>query len=385
MRSPLLLSCSRISKPIANPEPVSMMRRLIPILLVSAFLFLLFFFLIFIPLQVEHSYGQASSHLTLGQRYQYALRLFWYDGLLTQPAADSEQFFTVSEGEPTAAIAQRLQETGVILDSGAFLDYLTYTGLDTSIQAGAYQFAPNLSIVDVARSMQDITPLDVTFVVLPGWRIEEIAASLPTSGLVAEPDAFLLAARATLDYPFLDGAPGNEGFFLPDSYILPRSTDADGLVQALVSNFSLHLIPDLETGFSNQGLTVFQAVTLASMVERESVRTEEMPLIASVFLNRLYAGWKLDSDPTVQYAVGFEGNWWPNPLSTVDLEINSPFNTYLYPGLPPAPIANPSLEALNAVAFPSITDYYFFRARCDGSGWHNFSVTIEEHIQNGCD
>lgn len=361
------------------------MRRLIPILLVVAFLFLLFFILIFIPLQVDHSYGQVSSRLTLGQRYQYALRLFWYDGLLTKPSADLGQYFTVSEGEPTAAIALRLQEAGIILDSGAFLDYLTYTGLDTSIQAGAYQFAPNLSIVNVARSMQDITPLDVIFVVLPGWRIEEIAASLPTSGLVAEPAAFIQAARTTLDYPFLAGAPGNEGFFFPDSYILPRSTDADGLVQALVRNFSLHLTPELETGFSNQGLTVYQAVTLASIVERESVQTDEMPIIASVFLNRLYAGWKLESDPTVQYAVGFEGNWWPNPLSAVDLEINSHFNTYLYPGLPPAPIANPSLETLNAVAHPSITDYYFFRARCDGSGWHNFSVTIEEHIRNGCD
>jgi UPF0755 protein len=121
------------------------------------------------------------------------------------------------------------------------------------------------------------------------------------------------------------------------------------------------------------------------MIERESIVHDEMPYIASVFLNRLSAGWKLESDPTVQYAIGFEGNWWPNPLSALDLEIDSPFNTYLIDGLPLAPIANPSLDALRAVANPAVTPYFFFRARCDMSGLHNFAETLEEHINNGCE
>jgi UPF0755 protein len=361
------------------------MRRLIFVLFALTILFVLFFILIFIPMRVERDYGQVSSRLTLGQRYQYALRLFWYDGLLTSPAAGSGQYFTINDGEATYIIAQRLEQTGIILDANAFLDYLIYSGLDTSLQAGGYQFEPAMSMVEVARTMQDLTPLDVTFVVLPGWRMEEIAGSLSTSGLSAESAAFLQSASAPLNYPFLNGASSNEGFLLPDSYILPRATDADGLVKALVRNFSLHLTPELEMGFSNHNLTVFQAVTLASIIERESIMVTEMPLIASVFLNRLSAGWKLDSDPTVQYAVGFEGNWWPNPLSVFDLEYDSLYNTYLYMGLPPAPIANPSLDALNAVVNPTVTNYYFFRARCDGSGWHNFAETIEEHISNGCE
>lgn len=360
------------------------MRRLPLILLALAFLCVLSFALIFVPIQVERLYGPVSSRLTLGQRYEYAMRLFWHDGLLTAPAPGSGQYFTVNDGEPTFAVAERLEATGIIIDAGAFLDYLTYTGLDTSIQAGEYQFDPSISIVDVARAMQDATPLDVTFVILPGWRMEEIAASLPTSGLSAAPDAFLQSARDPLNFPFLDGAFTNEGFLLPDAYILPRTTDADALVEALVRNFALHLTDELETGFANQNLTVYQAVTLASLVERESIVVGEMPLIASVFLNRLNAGWKMESDPTVQYALGFEGNWWPNPLSALDLEIDSPYNTYLNWGLPPAPIANPGLDALRAVANPAFTNYYFFRARCDGSGLHNFSVTLEEHINNGC-
>jgi UPF0755 protein len=120
------------------------------------------------------------------------------------------------------------------------------------------------------------------------------------------------------------------------------------------------------------------------MVEREAVINEEKPLIASVFLNRLALDMKLDSDPTVQYAIGYDPVWWPNPLSLADLEVDSPFNTYKYAGLPPAPIANPGLSALRAVAFPADTPYFYFRARCDGSGYHDFAETFEEHLSNGC-
>jgi UPF0755 protein len=360
------------------------MRRLPLILLSLAILGVLFFVFIFVPTRVERNYGHASPRLSLGQYYQYSLRLFWHDGILTAPSAASGQSFKVNDGEPTFTVAQRLEATGIILSAEAFLDYLIYTGLDTSLQAGDYTFDPNLSIIDVARAMQDATPLDVTFVVLSGWRMEEIAASLPTSGLAATPDAFLSAARTPANFPFLEGASTNEGFLLPDVYILPRATDADALVETLVRNFANHLTDDLETGFSTQGLTVYQAVILASIVERESIVTDEMPFIASVFLNRITYGWKLDSDPTVQYAVGVDGNWWPNPLTAFDLQIDSPYNTYLYSGLPPAPISNPSLDALRAVANPADTDYFFFRARCDGSGLHNFSVTLEEHIQFEC-
>jgi UPF0755 protein len=152
-------------------------------------------------------------------------------------------------------------------------------------------------------------------------------------------------------------------------------------------NFSLHLTVDLREGIARQELDLRQAVTLASLVQREAVVADEGAQIASVFYNRLRAGMKLDSDPTVQYALGYnnaQGTWWTNPLSAIDLQIDSPYNTYIYTGLPPGPIANPSISALRAVAFPAETPYYFFRARCDGSGLHVFSITFEEHLQNGC-
>jgi UPF0755 protein len=217
--------------------------------------------------------------------------------------------------------------------------------------------------------------------------MEEIAASLPTSGLSATPEQFLEVA----DNPhYLDSMPeavSTEGFFYPDAYILPRETNAEGLVEVLTRNFALHITTDLTEGFSRQGLTVYQAVTLASIVEREAIQDEEAPQIASVYLNRLNIGMKLDADPTVQYALGFnpvQGTWWTNPLSVEDLQVASPYNTYGNAGLPPGPISNPGLNALQAVAFPAETPYYYFRARCDGSGLHIYAETFDEHVANEC-
>jgi UPF0755 protein len=218
--------------------------------------------------------------------------------------------------------------------------------------------------------------------------MEEIAAALPTSGLSITPEEFLTTARSPMGgYDYLDGATTTEGFLFPDSYIVGRNATAHEMVNTFVRTFGLRLLPDLRNGFVLQNLTIYQAVTLASTVEREAVQNEERPLIASVYLNRFHLGMKLDADPTVQYAYGYDylgRTWWKNPLDLQDLQFDSPYNTYLYAGLPPAPIANPSLEALQAVAFPAQTNYYFFRAKCDGSGYHDFSETFEEHLGNGC-
>jgi len=142
----------------------------------------------------------------------------------------------------------------------------------------------------------------------------------------------------------------------------------------------------MHAGFANQGLSLYEAVILASIVERETVVDGEQAIIASVFFNRLRQGMMLQADPTVQYALGYNDawGWWKSPLSLEDLNFVSPYNTYLNDALPPGPIANPGLEALKAVAFPEETDYYFFRADCDGSGRHLFTSTFEEHRSNAC-
>ena len=286
------------------------------------------------------------------------------------------------------SIADRLQQNGLISDAGLFRDYLIYTGLDTSIQAGSYDLSPAMSMVDIAHKMHNATSTQVPFVILPGWRMEEIAASLPTSGLNITSDAFLVASKKPrLGFDFLAGAASMEGFLFPDSYILPRVTTTDELIEVLVQNFDLHLTSDLRDGFDRQGLSIYQAVTLASIVQRETVHDDEAPMIASVYVNRLKIGMRLEADPTTQYALGYntaQQTWWTNPLSMDDLKINSPYNTYVTDGLPPTPISNPGLVALRAVAFPAKSSYYYFSARCDTSGYHNFAQTFQEQLQNLC-
>ncbi len=346
--------------------------------------------LLTVPLAAAQKYGAASPRLGVWQRFQSALALLWQGEGLQTPLnpQGGEQPFVVQEGEGAAQVALRLQSDGLIADSGAFRAYLVYAGLDTGIQAGEFLLSPALSPLQIAQALQDATPSQIRFTVLSGWRVEEIAQSLPTSGFAIAPEEFLQAAAnppAGLD--FLPSGAGAEGFLLPGAYTLPREMDAPGLVDFLLKQAALALTPELRAGFARQNLSVYQAVTLASIVQREAVQTAEQPTIASVFLNRLAAGIRLETDPTVQYALGYyppNQTWWKAPLALEDLSIPSPYNTYQIPGLPPAPISNPSLSALHAVAYPAQTPYYFFRARCDGSGLHAFAETYEEHLQNAC-
>jgi UPF0755 protein len=343
-----------------------------------------------IPFSAARTYGPPAESLNGWQRFQYSVALLWYDGQVTRPAdySAAEQPFSVSEGEQAADVAGRLEQAGLVRSAAAFRAYLIYTGLDTGLQAGEYTLSAAFSPVQIAERLQDATPAQVKFIVLPGWRMEEIAASLPTSGFEITPEDFLAAARGTR--PNLDSLPSGanaEGFLFPDVYILPRITQVQPLVDLLLRRFDQALTPEMRDGFARHNLSVYQAVTLASIIQREAVQADEQPIIASIFFNRLAAGMPLQTDPTIQYALGFDaltGSWWKSPLSLDDLKIDSPYNTYANPGLPPGPIDSPSLSALQAVASPADTPYLFFRARCDGSGRHAFAETFDEHLQNGC-
>jgi len=343
--------------------------------------------------RVETAFGPPSPALDPIQRLRLSVQLILQSEQLKQPTnplGDSETF-EIPLGQSPLIIAAQLESLGLISNVGAFINYLTYAGLDTTLQAGEYSLSPASSPVEIAHILQDATPSEVTLSILSGWRMEEIAATLPTSGLGISPEEFISAASVPGRFANLPANyPTNgtlEGFFSPGSYRLPRGTTTDQLITILLDEFNSHLTPELLNGIQNQGLKVHQAVTLAAIVEREAIVGEEMPMIASVFLNRLEIGMPLEADSTVQYARGFnpeQNTWWTNPLSVRDLQFDSPYNTYLYPGLTPGPIANPSLRALRAVGFPAQTPYYYFRATCDESGKHTFSETFEEHLSKNC-
>jgi len=366
------------------------MRRshLILAALIIIFLAAVYLLLGYIPARASLLYGPPARSLSIADRIEYSTRLFSHGDLLViSPNPNGgEQSFRIEQGESIASVSMRLEQSSLIVSAQVFYDYVVYTGLDRTIQSGDHILSPALSIIDLARELQDSTPEEVTFVILPGWRMEEIAASLPTSGLEISPDTFLAAAQNPPQVLDISSS-SMEGFFYPDSYLLPRTTTVDQLLDLIARNFVLHITDDMRAGFAAQGLDLYQAVTLASIVERESIQDDEQALIASVFLNRLNVGMTLGSDPTVQYALGYDSSaqtWWKNPLSLADLKFDSTYNTYIYAGLPPAPISNPSFGALQAVAFPETSPYYYFQATCDGSGYHTFAVTFEEHLANGC-
>ncbi len=371
------------------------------ILLTFSCLFLLTiaWLIVDIPKQAQNIFGPPAHNLGILERIELSGRLLLKNDTLNSPAippgndpvAQIQELFIIEPGESTYAITSRLQQAGLISQSQPLRDYLTYSGLDTTIQSGEFVLSPHMTIIEIAWALQDSTPNEVVFSILPGWRLEEIAEALPTSGLEFSPADFLsfaLHPPANLAIsPSLPAGASLEGFLFPDRYRLPRKIGLSAFIDTVFLNFHIKVDTQIQHGFEQQGMTLFQAVTLASIIQREAVVEDEMPLIASVFLNRLSEGMKLDTDPTVQYALGYhpEGaTWWKNPLSLDDLQVQSRYNTYLSPGLPPGPIANPGLSALRAVAFPAQSPYFYFRSACDDSGRHNFAETFEQHQQNAC-
>ncbi len=346
----------------------------------------------FVTAKAEQAFGPPASQLSPTRRLYLATLVLLQAKDLTQPVNPNGASVevTIDTGEPVSSIIGKLWNAGLISNPGVYRSYLQYTGLDTSLKAGDFTLSSAMSAIEITKAIQTSITADITLTILPGWRLEEIANTLPSSGFTITAEEFYQQTHTHPGgYSFSTCLSDNslEGYLFPGSYTVPRGTSLAELLPQILMNFEAQVTPQMREGFADQGLDLCQAVTLASMVQREAVLEDEMPTIASVFYNRLNAGSVLASDPTVQYALGYnpaQETWWTNPLSSTDLQVDSPYNTYLHSGLPPGPISNPGLAALNAVAFPAQTTYYYFRAACDGSGRHVFSETYDEHLAHAC-
>jgi UPF0755 protein len=311
---------------------------------------------------------------------------------LNAPAGTSGDTVTldIQPGMTASQAVASLTSQGIVRDGQLLSLYLRYRGLDRGVQAGRYQIDGSMSPRQIAETLQSATAQAVQVTLPEGWRREQIAAALASSGLGIDADTFLRATQFTPSgYSFSSQIPAGgsvEGFLFPDTYLFDPGTNAVESVQVMLDDFDQRVTPSMRDGFDSQGLSLYQAVTLASIVEREAVVPDERPMIASVFLNRLSQGLKMDADPTVQYALGLQpdGSWWKISLTGGDLNLDDPYNTYIYVGLPPGPICNPGLASLQAVAQPADTPYLYFRAACDGSGRHLFAETYEQHLLNAC-
>ena len=303
--------------------------------------------------------------------------------------------FQVAPGTPARAIAQKLLDEGIIGDAQLFEAYVRSNGIAQQLEAGSFRLSPSMTIVEIADILQDARAQAIRVTIPEGWRLEQTADYLTDAELVDGAAYRQLAEAGDFDlnvYPFLATRPAGtslEGYLFPNTYDLPfDNPQAADLIRRQLDSFAARVMPLYETAIAEGAtdLDLYAVLIIASIVEREAVIAEERPAIAAVYLNRLAVGMRLEADPTVQYAMGYQeaaDQWWKTPVTLAEYSnVNSPYNTYLYPGIPPGPIASPGLESIRAVLYPDEHNYIFFVALPDGSGAHVFAETWEEHVAN---
>ena len=309
--------------------------------------------------------------------------------------AATEQFVEIPQGAGPSGIGRRLAQAGVVRSTTTFRLAVWLSGKGTRLQAGEYRFDRPVSarqVVDkIARGEIYVRP--ITFP--EGLTMRQMADEYAQKGFGTK-DAFMTAARDAALVSTLDPAAEDlEGYLFPDTYSLPRAATADQLVARMVNRFEKSLTPEIRQQAAARGLDTRALVTLASIIEKETGSEAERPLVAAVYSNRLKIGMPLQCDPTVIYALERAGRYNGN-LTRENLQVDSPYNTYRYPGLPPGPIANPGRSSLEAAAHPALerirqlvteeglrwpeAPYLYFVSRNDGT--HAFAATLEEHNRN---
>ena len=287
--------------------------------------------------------------------------------LPANPNAKTPTIFVVNKGDGVREIAYNLKAKGLIRNSIVFFLLLKKLGLDKEIEAGDFRLSPSMTTEDIAKNLTHGT-LDIWVTIPEGKRAEEIAEILKEKIPTYKPQ-------------WTDVLVQKEGYLFPDTYLIPKDADIELIVSLMLKNFE-NKYATIQMNERNK-LSKNDSVIAASLVEREARFPEDRIFVASVILNRLKIGMKLDIDATVQYALGFQEDkktWWEKELTTEDLKINSLYNTYINPGLPPKPIANPGIAALKAVLEPQDSEYLYYIS--DKGGHNHYAKTPAEHYAN---
>lgn len=289
------------------------------------------------------------------------------------PNGDVKQI-VIPRGSSIRSVAQLLAEQDIIRRPQLFKNLLRFTGGASKVRAGEYQFQTGMSLKDALSVLYQAEPLTHAFTIPEGWNARMIALGLEQAGLADERRFLDLALSASLAQKYGLLTPHLEGFLYPDTYHFSRVEGEERIVDAMVQRF-FQEYAKIEPAARATGMSREQIVTLASIVEKETGVPEERPLIASVFLNRLKKGMRLQSDPTTIYGVlNFDGN-----LTKAHLQERTAYNTYAISGLPPGPIASPGGDALRAVIAPAKSEFIYFVA--NNHGTHLFSKTYKEHLE----
>lgn len=294
--------------------------------------------------------------------------IIWWNTSISpvNPKKTETQSFIIPNGAGLTAISDNLKEQGLIKSPTAFKWVVQKEGLTNKIQAGSFLLSPSMSAKEIAETLTTSQVEDIWVTIPEGKRADEIADILKES-------------IPTYDESWREELNKHEGYLFPDTYLIPKDATIDQVVSTMTNNFATKY--SQIKGARQSEYTQDELVTIASLVEREAKHDEDRPLVASVIFNRLKEGTGLYIDATVQYAIGDESNWWPvlND-SPRNIAPDSPYNTYVFEGLPPTPISNPGLAVLKAVASAPDTNYLYYIT--DQNGINRYAETLEEHNAN---
>lgn len=294
--------------------------------------------------------------------------MWWQDGVSpVDPTDEAPVAFSVSPGESVRSIAQRLSQEKLIRSRTGFYILVRLMNLEKNVEAGDFRLNRMMDARTIALELTHGMS-DVRLTIPEGWRNEEVAAKVAYEFDIPEQE-FLKFAK--------------QGYMFPDTYQLPKDATASAIASLLFETFEKKITPVMRNDAKKTGLSFDQVITLASLVEREGRTNDDRPMIAGILLNRIQEDRPLQVDATLQYILGYqptEKTWWKKILTDEDKKLVSAYNTYLHPGLPPGPIANPGLDAIRAVIYPQASPYFFYLH--DPSGVAHYAVTLEEHNEN---
>jgi UPF0755 protein len=300
-----------------------------------------------------------------------------------QGSGSSNIAFIVRPGDTDAIIANRLQQQGILHDPLVFRIDARLQGLGGSLRVGIHVLRRDMSIDQMVSALAAYKVTQISITIPEGWRAGQIALQLKNVD-VSPSEFFYEVYHRHLSLGFPAGIPSSahlEGFLSPNTYDVTPGTSGADFANRLVQQFAVTFTPSMRNQARRLGRSVYDIVTLASIVEREARVASERPIIASVYYNRLRQGMLLQADPTVQYAMGRPTDWWPLLTVSDYRSVRSPYNTYLHSGLPPSPIANPGIASVYAALHPAHTSYLYFVAK-GNTGFHAFAKTYQEQLRN---
>lgn len=298
---------------------------------------------------------------------------------------DTQVNFLIEPGQGVKQISQNLYEQELIKDKFYFEVYVWLKDWEGGLQAGEYVLNKNMSIKEIARRLSggEATGQELSVTIIEGWDRPDVDKYLTESKIIVAGEflenTIIISNNERTEWNFLADAPASatlEGYLFPDTYKIYKDATVNDVIKKMLNNFNSKLTAQMRQEIKKQGKTIFEVITLASIIEKEVMNSEEMKMISDIFLKRLKIGQGLESDATVNFITG-KGVTRP---SLEDLAIEHPYNTYKHRGLPPGPIANPGINAIKAAIYPTPNQYYYFLTTSEGEVI--YSVTYEEHLKN---